>query len=1057
MRLRHTLCVCLAFALASAILAMLSHLTSGGAGWNLLGKNASVLKLSTNEVFSNVRGRVSLTYFVSAKDKMPADMKGVEPVMRALLGSIERRYPEVVRVSILDPDADSTNGPLYAARKGVAPITVRSIRFDAVGEQSIWSGLTISFNDFPDSVIPFISAQDLPYVQDLIVAHLQMMKQPAQVRVGLSTPSTQFTEAPKTLTGDPLMTVVPVEFNGSAALSNDLDLFMWLAPERIEERHINELKRFVDSGRSVVIAGDQYSASCSRSGLGSSCRVERSPYDFGSVLRPFGLGIRRDILIDYPVRAGQSVNPFPMKFPASLTDIRALHGFTIGELASSSVTALEPDPDLLNESGFDSQVVATTSADTRFLTDVGAVFGEEAFRRAVPAPKQPWVVKLLPMNPWRGSVLALGSATVFSDVFLKGADNSNALLLKAAAETFASRDRIARLRVNRQLPDPIPEVAHGSGIMWRVFVIGLVPFCLIILGLRGRRDARRTPVEVWRRTPALQGVGAFLGVVVFCLLVSTRPLTPLSLSTASPTARSSAVPPILNRLSGPVEAEVIISSGRYLPAVYKDTELLVRTVLRGLGVAFRVVHPELLAEEQRTELVKSGILPFAIDRVEGDRIERSWVWSALKFTNPSGASVIPQLEPRMLVDLQFLIGAALLRLEQGGRGPSVGLVSDIPRLSGAEAYQDYTQMGQTPPEGSNPFAQVGDLLRRYGYDVRALNPKEPDFTSSPNAVVWLQPRAPVELLPRFADYMAQGGKAFVALQQYKVKQRQYRGRGYDTVYWPEPQSHRFNEYTQLIGVTQMGEKAGGPAEVLMDINQGAIPLNTQVFQRSRYREVLRQEVVRPFLIRAVGSGISSTPMTSRLGALLYIWGNRFSIDEEKVRALGLTVTPLVQTSATPWRFLWDGGWIPEPALSAPTEDQRISGPLPLALEIRGRFPRVSVSREAGSPKLNASPVDQNAQVGELILSGSSEMFTDANLYLSGYQHERFLLNSVAALTYGGDMAEVQARIGYPSGVPQVTREVKFGWRLIVLSAGPICTVLFGLFLHWRRRRALMGV
>jgi hypothetical protein len=408
----------------------------------------------------------------------------------------------------------------------------------------------------------------------------------------------------------------------------------------------------------------------------------------------------------------------------------------------------------------------------------------------------------------------------------------------------------------------------------------------------------------------------------------------------------------------------------------------------------------------------------------------------------------------MIKDMQFLIAAALLRLERGAPGPTIGLVSDIPRLTGAQAFEEYTQMGYTPPEGSNPFGEVAKLLARYGYQIRALNPNAPDFDEHLDLAVWLQPRAPVELLPEFGNYLARGGKAFVALQQYKVKQRQYRGRGYDTVYWPEPQTHRFNEYLKLIGISQTGEKAGGPAEILMDENQGRLALDTRVYQRSRYREMLKQEVVRPFLIRAIGAGLSGTsPITTHLGALLYIWGNRFTVDRAKLSELGLTVTTLAQTSAKPWRFIWDGGWIPEPALSSPTAEQFVEGPLPLALEVRGLFPRVRpADKEKGVPMdvENALP---SGRAGELILSASSEMFSDANLYLDGYQHERFLLNAVAALAFGPEMASLQARPRYPQAFAIKTRAVKLSWRFVIVCGAPLLLALYGIW-HGRRRRVL---
>lgn len=1057
MRRRHILCVFIAFMLLLAIAAMVSNLVGRSRGVDLSGTDPIVLKPATRTFLANIKGRVSLTYFVSSKDKVPANMKDVEPMMRKLLEALHDEAPQTIDISIIDPDLDDKNGAAYASRKAVAPVKLRKVRFDAASEQAVWSALDIACNDYPNAVIPFITMADLPYMQDLIVSNLKMMAQPAPAVIGVSAPEEGFTEIPKVLSTIPLTSAVRVDFEGTAVLPPVLDLFMWIAPRRIEERHLRELERFVDGGRSVVIAGSEHTVQCSQSVGSTSCRVERSPYDFNALVGTFGLVARNEVVIDNPIPQPSATVPFPIHFPASLTDIRSLYGFTIGELHVSSVSALEPDPDLLSRSGFDAQTVATTSSETRLISDVKGVFGQEALRRSFSVPKQPWVIRLTPKDPWRGGVLVVGTASVFSDQFLKSSENSNNLLLKAAAETFTSRDRLARLRIERRLPQPLPPSSEGARLFWRVFIVGAVPLLLIIFGI-GKEGARlRLPRGVVWRAPAQRAVAAFVLIVLISALIETSPIAPLSLSASAPSKSDAFVASLLSRLPGPVQAELLISPQKLWPATLKDTERQIRTVLRGLSIPCRVVFPESLSREEQNALVEAGIEPFTIERVENDQTVRSSVWAALRIGTPSLSTSIPQIEPRMLQDLQFLVGAALTRLERAAPGPVIGFVSDVPKLTGAQAFEEYTQMGYTPPEGSNPFGEVGRLLQRYGYQVRALNPKDPSFSGKLDLVVWLQPRAPVELLPRFADYMARGGKAFVALQQYKVKQRQYRGRGYDTVYWPEPQTHRFNEYLKLIGISQMGEKTDGPAEVLMDRNQGRLALDTRVYQRSRYREMLKQEVVRPFLIRAVGGGLSrQSSMTARLGALLYIWGNRFTLDSSKLTELKLSVTTLAQTSSRPWKFMWDGGWIPEPALSAPSQEQYLDGPLPLALEVQGHFPTIIASAGDRHTPLKISESNPSAAQGELILSASSEMFTDTNLYLNGYQHDRFLLNSVAALAYGSEMANLQARPAYPQSFPVQSRALTLSWRLMIVCGVPLILLVYGLW-HFNRRRVVRGV
>ena len=53
--------------------------------------------------------------------------------------------------------------------------------------------------------------------------------------------------------------------------------------------------------------------------------------------------------------------------------------------------------------------------------------------------------------------------------------------------------------------------------------------------------------------------------------------------------------------------------------------------------------------------------------------------------------------------------------------------------------------------------------------------------------------------------------------------------------------------------------------------------------------------------------------------------------------------------------------------------------------------------------------------GALLLIGSSEMFKNEHLLTPGFQHDQFLLNAVAQMAYGEDLAALQARRPTPRG------------------------------------------
>src|SRR6185295_18306423 len=95
---------------------------------------------------------------------------------------------------------------------------------------------------------------------------------------------------------------------------------------------------------------------------------------------------------------------------------------------------------------------------------------------------------------------------------------------------------------------------------------------------------------------------------------------------------------------------------------------------------------------------------------------------------------------------------------------------------------------------------------------------------------------------------ASGGKALAAEQWYNIQQRQYRGLGFTTVYWPQPQYQDLERYSTALGISQV-------KEVLMDRTFAPLTLETQVNRAAR-REFEQQQVSQPFLIRAVAANMS---------------------------------------------------------------------------------------------------------------------------------------------------------------------------------------------------------
>ena len=399
--------------------------------------------------------------------------------------------------------------------------------------------------------------------------------------------------------------------------------------------------------------------------------------------------------------------------------------------------------------------------------------------------------------------------------------------------------------------------------------------------------------------------------------------------------------------------------------------------------------------------------------------------------------MINRVDHRSVDHLEFLLATTFLRLDTG-RSPVVAVLAEGPRLSPAEAYTDYYQKRLIPPKGAHVFSESIDLLERYGYEVVTLNPRNPQMIEEPDLLIWFQPRRDASRgIGTLSRHLANGGKAVVGLQHYNIQQRQYRGTGFNTVYWPQPQFQDLNQYLDLMGIVQV-------KEVLMDRTRSHLSLETQINRRA-VREYELQQVALPFLIRAVSENYNgSDPVTRGLGDQLFIWGNRFTIDRSTLVAHRGSVDTLITTSKVSWAYEWKGGWLP-PEVFNPSST--LLGPQPLAIRVKGQFP-ISEPDSSGLLVRKSTTATGDA---ELTLIGSSEMFKNSVLYHPEFGHDQLLLNTVSHSVYGPGLTALQSRTRTPRGFVFQSAGDKQLWRMIVVTTGPLLLLLFGL-IRLRKRQ-----
>ena len=134
-----------------------------------------------------------------------------------------------------------------------------------------------------------------------------------------------------------------------------------------------------------------------------------------------------------------------------------------------------------------------------------------------------------------------------------------------------------------------------------------------------------------------------------------------------------------------------------------------------------------------------NIKPFSEEITQHDTLSIQPIWSSLSLNNNQNQINIPRLDSRTMLHLEFLIATGIHQLNHHEK-PKIAVISDLPRLSPAEALEDYQKKGLIAPGGADVYSELKALLHNYLYDVIYVHPKDPILPENTDILLWLQPR-----------------------------------------------------------------------------------------------------------------------------------------------------------------------------------------------------------------------------------------------------------------------------------------------------------------------------
>ena len=1057
-----------------------------GARLELAQVKRAVVDESIRKRLAALDDQVFITYYVSARHRMPSHLRRLErdvsDVLEAMAGASGAR----LKYQVADPDDEEVLAK-RAARHRAAPTRIRTVLRDGHSEREVWSSLVIAYGPRPVAVLNGIGEEQLPHLQSLILAQLDQMVQPARPMIALAAPvSHSAVRAMLSALGE----VVEVDLApGGPPIPNDADLLFWIDPQKTDSARFREIDHFVNRGGGLVVAGSSWRAVTTLEGGSPLVRFEPSEGGLEAVLARYGLAPVRGFVLDrftdvIEVGGVEHEAPFIVRCISPNQDFSRMQQELAAPVAFAAPTPVVPDGARLARDGWTFETLGSTSDDAHLVEapdhpirlaqfDWAAL---EQHREA--APKLPLMAMLRPHDPWRGSLVFLASSTPFEDSAYASPGNANQRLTEIIVGTLASEQRLVAIRAARASEvAQLPELDATQRLLWRIGAIGTLPLLLLTVAVvRGARRPSRKPgrAATWPRRAA---VAAAAGTGIVCIGV-------ISASLGSSGWRADLTAGAVNQLAdesiaiarrvtseAPIRVELIFSDRGRLPPrmrqpVARAEQLIDELRRAGARLDIVLVRPDDPTEADEAALAASGITPLdVIDRDEEMTRARS-IYSHLRLRHGEREEVLSLPTEASFEHLEFRLAFALWRLEFGRR-PHVALASDVPRLTPAEAHQFYQQQGLVAPRGSDVYSLARQLLVQHDFRVTHVNPHAPAIPGDADLLVWFQPRRPMtQMMQEMTRFLHSGRPVILAAQHFNMQARQYPGRGNAIVYWPQPQWPELDTtYLPHLGVHM-------DRVVLFDDLKTVARADSQVHRGSR-REFDEQVSSLPFLIRAVASNFADDSILTRgLGDQSFKWASHSRLDEQRLREIGLEATVLITTSPRTWSFAWKGGFLPEEVLEGPLPDESgradYLGRLPLAVLLEGVFPLwnppppqpPATFQEAAPPAPEQQPHEQldlaslaNGSRSRLLFIGGSELFKDDQLLDEEFRADHLLLNSVAALALDTDLASIATKRPASYGFDYLDPSHRQRWRIAVIGAAPALTMLLWVGLAVTRRRS----
>ncbi len=380
---------------------------------------------ATKQILGQLQSPVNVKVYITPKSDMPTALKSLEQDITDKLADLHAAsggkleftpvYLKAANVlasqdDMLNPDKEKKEGDKDEAEviekrmldKGVQPFMVQAMVDEELTQKPIYSSIGISYRDNKEEILPRVMPENIPELEYQLVNTIYKMTRETPPNIALVAPMESVNISPQMRQiymqlGQPIpqqddpyeylqailehekYKVERVQLTEDSPLPDQYDTLVVVNPRELNERQKWEINRALVSGKSVVLAVQEYAwdYQTTQTGRLNLTKQDQNP-QINDLLQKYGLGVSKDILMD--------VNQVALTIRSNSNPLAALMGggdtikLPMQMLINNETmnpdspitnrlpaifylwgTAVELDNDALAKDGLDAKVIASTT------------------------------------------------------------------------------------------------------------------------------------------------------------------------------------------------------------------------------------------------------------------------------------------------------------------------------------------------------------------------------------------------------------------------------------------------------------------------------------------------------------------------------------------------------------------------------------------------------------------------------------------------------------------------------------------------------------------------